>query len=303
MATALVVDDSKAEQLIAGALLQKKCGLDVAYAANGTEALTAIARRRPDLVVTDLQMPEMDGLALVESVREQFPVVPVILMTAHGSEDLAAEALRRGAAGYVPKRLLARELEGMVAAVLAAATAHGEKREVLASLTASSARFELENDIALIPPLIGYLQHQVVLVDLCDDTGVTRLGMALNEALSNAIHHGNLEVDSRLREQGMDVYLGLLEERRRTAPWSGRRVHVAATFSHAEAVFSIRDLGKGFDPRTLPDPTDPENLLRESGRGVTLMRMLMDEVRFSESGNEVTLVLRKTEAEDVSDGA
>lgn len=294
MATALVVDDSKAEQMVASALLTRKCGLTVVCADDGDQALARMAEQAPDLVLTDLQMPGMDGLALVEAVREQYPVVPVILMTAHGSEDLAAEAMRRGASGYVPKRLLARELEATVAAVLAAATAHGEQRQVLACLQDSLVSLEVGNDIALIQPLVGFLQHQAVLFGLCDETGVTRLGMALNEAISNAIHHGNLEVDSRLRAQGMEAYLALLEERRQTPPWSQRRVHVTARLDRSQAVFVVRDEGRGFDPTTLPDPKDPENLLRESGRGVTLMRMLMDEVRFNAAGNEVTLVSRRS---------
>lgn len=293
MPTALVVDDSRVDQLVAGGLLEKKCGMAVTFASNGQQALEMLAKSHPDVLLTDLQMPEMDGLELVEAVREQHPAVPVILMTAYGSEELAAEALRRGAAGYVPKRLLPKELEPTVSAVLAAAAAHGEQHQVLACVAELRHSLVLENDVALVQPLVAFLQRQVSLLSLCDETGVTRVGMALNEALSNAIHHGNLEVSSKLRESSVADYLRLLEERRHLPPWSARRTHVTATLTPAEAVFVVRDEGKGFDPSTLPDPKDPENLLKSSGRGVTLMRMFMDEVRFNATGNETTLVLRR----------
>ena len=72
-----------------------------------------------------------------------------------------------------------------------------------------------------------------------------------------------------------------------------RRIHVLVTLSPSEARFVIRDEGPGFDPESVPDPTDPANLERESGRGLLLMRTFMDEVRFNQAGNEVTLIKRR----------
>ena len=121
MATALVVDDAAVDQRIAGRLLEKDAGLEVLYASDGVEALAAIKEREPDLVVTDMLMPNMDGLELVDRIRADHPGVPVILMTAYGSEEIAAEALQRGAASYVPKSSLAEHLPRAVVHVLAAA--------------------------------------------------------------------------------------------------------------------------------------------------------------------------------------
>ena len=78
------------------------------YVHDGREALAAIQRDPPDLVLTDLQMPEMNGLELVVAIRTTYPAIPVILMTAHGSEEIAMEALQKGAASFVPKKNLAQ---------------------------------------------------------------------------------------------------------------------------------------------------------------------------------------------------
>ena len=65
-------------------------------------------------------------------------------------------------------------------------------------------------------------------------------------------------------------------------------MHLA--ISRATGTFTVRDEGPGFDPSKLPDPTDPANLEKISGRGLLLMRTFMDEVRFNATGNEVTMV-------------
>ena len=105
----LVVDDSPVDRRLAGGILEKS-HYQAAYAGNGVEALAALEHQLPSVVLTDLQMPEMDGLELVEAIRNKYPLVPVILMTAHGSETIAIQALQRGAASYVPKKDLATDL-------------------------------------------------------------------------------------------------------------------------------------------------------------------------------------------------
>ena len=93
-ATALVVDDTAVDRVLAGRLLRGLAGLRVLQAANGRAALDVLRDERPAVVLTDLQMPEMDGLELVEALRCKYPDIPVILMTGVGSEEIAMAALR-----------------------------------------------------------------------------------------------------------------------------------------------------------------------------------------------------------------
>lgn len=291
MAKVLVVDDSPMDRHLAGSLLEEQANLTAVYAEDGREALEVLRKEAPDLVLTDLQMPEMNGLQLVEAVRRHFAFVPVILMTAHGSEDIAVQALRTGAASYVPKRNLARDLVDTVERVLAISRATRNQQLVLDCLAESESRFVLPNDPAYLGPLIGHLQDQMSQLKICDSGVLIRVGTALHEVLVNAVEHGNLELSSTLRE-GSDrtAYLKLTEERRQQSPYRARRVYVTARFSHKRVVYVVRDEGRGFDPATLPDPTDPANLERTTGRGLLLIRTFMDEVTFNASGNEVTMV-------------
>src|SRR5439155_15236894 len=99
------------------------------------EALDLLKKERPEAVLTDMQMPDMDGLALVQEIRVKYPLTPVILMTAHGSEDVAVKALQLGAASYVPKRDLAKDLRETVASVLEASQAKRGHHRLMGYLT------------------------------------------------------------------------------------------------------------------------------------------------------------------------
>jgi CheY-like chemotaxis protein len=298
MPTILVVDDSAVDRRRATKLLEKESGLKVREATNGLEALELLKESLPDLVLTDMQMPEMDGLQLVEEIRSRHPGVPVILMTAHGSEELAVQALQKGATSYVPKRNLARDLPETIESVLGVAKANQSEKRLLECLLQTESTFVLENDASLIPALIGHLENNLTRMRLCDENGLIRVAVALREALINAIHHGNLEVASKLREQDEKQYYQLVEERREQEPYQDRRVHILARESPHEAVYVIRDEGPGFDPSTLPDPTDPANMEKVSGRGLLLIRTFMDEVQHNKSGNELTMIKRRDQGGD-----
>src|SRR5262249_21513697 len=157
--------------------------------------------------------------------------------------------------------------------------------------------FVLDNDTALVYPLVDHCQRLVTRMKLCDETGRIRVGIALEEALLNALYHGNLELSAdELREARSGLMTGgasLIDQRRQKAPYSARRIFFNVSVSPSEASFIIRDEGPGFNPGDVPDPTDPANLERESGRGLLLMRSFMDDVQYSPSGNQVTLVKRR----------
>jgi CheY-like chemotaxis protein len=285
----LVVDDSPIDRRLASGLLSR-AGFTTRVAANGHEALASLARERTELVVTDLAMPEMDGLELVEAVRATHPDVPVILMTAVGSEDIAVRALQRGAASYVPKRDLARSLAETVRAI---ASVRERGDSPISARTLSSTRWELRNDLAEIAPVVGILEDRLARSGVEDETARIQVSVALREAIVNAMLHGNLGLSSELKEADPGAYDALMEQRRRTPPFSERRVLVTVTDSASDVAYVVSDEGPGFDPSLLPDPTDPTHIERISGRGLFLIRTFMDEVVHSDGGRTITMVKRR----------
>lgn len=285
----LIVDDNEVDRELAVRCLQAITGLEVLEADDGEQALEQIEHAAPDVVVTDLRMPKLDGLALVEQTTERFPTVPVILMTARGSEKIAAKALLAGAASYVPKADLVELLAETVQQVLGVSQARTEQTEVIRFRTSSEASFELDNDPALITPLVALLQDDLQRADFADEQIRSRVATALHEALSNAMIHGNLEVSSELRKDGTDPFRQLIDQRRHAEPWASRRVWCRVQQSQERVRYVIRDEGPGFDRSLCPDPTAPESLLQAQGRGLFLIYAFMDEVEHNESGNEVRL--------------
>jgi CheY-like chemotaxis protein/anti-sigma regulatory factor (Ser/Thr protein kinase) len=292
--TVLVVDDAAMDRHLAGAIVQKMEGWQPTYASNGKEALESLQNQTPDVVLTDMLMPEMDGLELVRAIRAKHPLVPVILMTAHGSEDLAIQALRNGAASYVPKKCLARDLADTLEGVLAASQRDRREQLILDCVIHHETHYQLENDISVVAPMVGHLEHQLERMRLCEPSGLVLVGVALHEALTNAILHGNLGLSSELRETDEKQYYQQGADRRAQPPWCERHVFVSASLTPQEAVIVVRDEGEGFDPEILPDPTDPANLGRVYGRGLLLIQTFMDRVEHNDRGNQITMVKRRS---------
>ncbi len=292
-AIVLIVADSPVDRRLASAIVARRSGLRPITAAGGEDALDMIARRAPSVVVTDLQMPGMNGLELVEEIRNHYPGLPVALMTAYGSEDIAIQALRAGAANYVPQKALDTEPVLTLDTVLTLAAFDGRRKRLLRCVETCRSSYRLDNDPELISPLIAVLQEDLSGLGICDNNSRTRVGVALQEALSNAMYHGNLEVSSDLRQEDERLFYAEADTRRRMAPYRNRVIHVTADLDREAATYRICDEGPGFDTAVLDAPFDPESLMRVGGRGMILIRSFMDEVKHNGRGNEITLIKRK----------
>lgn len=284
----LVVDDSAIDRRLAGALV-KKAELEATFAVDGREALERIRAERPSIVLTDLHMPNMNGLELTEAIRKAHPSLPVVLMTAHGSEEIAMLALRTGAASFVPKRKLADDLASTLRAILELSKEAQDRASSHDPLERGEVRFELDSDPRGLPDVVGQLEADLSRLGWWDETGVLQVGVALREAIVNAMIHGNLEVSSQLLDGGGSDFADLAARRRAEAPYKDRRVLVVARYAETHVAYTVTDQGPGFDPSCLPDPTDLANLERVHGRGLMLIRMFMDEVEHNDRGNEVRM--------------
>jgi len=284
-------------------LLKKEPGWTVEVAEHGLAAMEKIGQAVPDVVLTDLQMPQMDGLDLVATVHADYPGLPVILMTAHGSETLAVEALKSGAASYVPKSQLADILRSTVREVLALTAANRSHERLIESLTSTEFCFSLENDASLIDAVVDMIQQMLSGVGLCEPSQRLQLGVVLDQALRNAMYHGNLELSVEQMQQACEELIQgrgarVIEERRRQVPYCRRKIAVNVRISPDEARFTVCDEGPGFDVAAVLAQDHCGALEGTAGRGLLLMRTFMDEVTFNERGNEVTMTRRKQNHRD-----
>ena len=158
--------------------------------------------------------------------------------------------------------------------------------------------FEMDNDPMAIPPIIEKLMADLAQRGWDDDLAQMRLSLALQEALSNALYHGNLEVSSSLMNDSTDPFYQLAERRRLVQPYSNRMIQLVAKHEDNRVLYIIEDQGPGFDFTKLPDPTHDENIERFNGRGLFLIRNVMDEVTFHAPGNRIQMVMYKPPALD-----
>jgi DNA-binding NtrC family response regulator len=113
----LIVDDEDGMRRLLGRVLSRE-GYETTTVARGAEALQQVAREHYDLVVTDIKMPEMDGLQLLDELKEYDPSLPIIVMTAYGTVENAVQALRSGAYDYIAKPFETDEIKLTVAKAL-----------------------------------------------------------------------------------------------------------------------------------------------------------------------------------------
>jgi serine/threonine-protein kinase RsbW len=132
---------------------------------------------------------------------------------------------------------------------------------------ASDLIFELPNDLATIQEAVDFVMSRCSSCEERSQRLRLNLRVGLTEALTNAVLYGNEQDPSK-------------------------RVRVEVAVDDATITARVTDQGPGFDPRSLPDPTALPHLTEPRGRGIFLMRQLLDEVRFNDRGNSVTLVLR-----------
>jgi len=150
MGKVLVVDDEQGMREFLTVLLEKQ-GHRVTAAADGERALQLVAEQPPDLVISDLRMPNVDGIGLLAGIRKQHPELPVILITAYASSDSAIQAMRLGADDYITKPFRIEEIRLVVEKALARPRAKQQDR---ASQTAVLEEPQLTGIIGRSPKMI-----------------------------------------------------------------------------------------------------------------------------------------------------
>lgn len=293
MAKVLVVEKPNAASSIREILAAGR-RMSSVHAAQADEVQDRLSAEDFEILLVDIDgIP--DSREWLEAVREQQPDLPIVLVSADSPHTSGTvKALILGAASFVPRNRMSRDLALTVERVVALCCPE-ETAPVGTLLRQTRHDYRLGNDRKEIVPVVRHLATEFDRFEICRRADRVRVSVAIEEALVNAIVHGNLEIPSELRERGDDAYETGIATRRGQPPYQERRVHVWAALTDEKATVVIRDEGPGFDPADVPDPTDPENLAKPHGRGLLLMRAFMDEVTYNDAGNEVTLVKQRVE--------
>jgi CheY-like chemotaxis protein len=295
MPNILLVEDSPTQAMQMKVLLES-ANHCVVCCDDGTSALEHLASGKNEIVVTDLELPVMNGLDLVKQMSVDFPHIPTILVTSHGSERLAAEALRTGAAAYVPKVMLGELLLSTVEDVLGVLRTDRSYSQLIDCTIENRLVFELPNDPRLTTNAINLVMQICSGMQLLTGSDSYRVGTALQHAMSNALYRGNLELrfDQYRHTLPEEVELEnpspAVADRLSHSPYKDRKIHFDARLMRDVIRFVVRDEGRGFDTPKSSPKQDPQLLSASRGRGLVLIYNAMDKVSFNGPGNEITMI-------------
>ncbi len=289
--TILVVDD---EEIIRITIQKKlsRIGFNVISFEKGEDLLYYLknADHKADLIITDIKLRKMDGIELLRRINSMDEPIPVLIISGHGNVEDAIRALRYGASDYIRKPFDINDLTSSVRTIL--------KRKFEKKLSDNLAKYkqyektvlEIPNDGDLINTISFNFTKDLVSAGLFNYTTSENISLSLQEAISNAMFHGNFEIDSSLRDKGgMKEFNNEIENRKLLSPYKDRIVKITYELTPDYVFYEIEDQGPGFDYRTLPDPRDPENFFKNSGRGLLIIRIHMDEVSWHERGNIIRM--------------
>ena len=258
------------------------------------EARSRLDQGPVDLILCEADLGDGEWRDLVCAVSSRQMTTPVIIVSSQMTVESAAQAVREGAEGVLVKGGDASEWFFPLECAIDRATSRSTRLAAENSLTQLTQKFVLNNEKGHIPSLVNLLVENCNRFGLLDDRDRMRIQVALEEALLNSVVHGNLEVSSRLRELEGDLFEQAIAERKVIEPYRSRRVTLIANYTYDEARFTIRDEGPGFDVTKVRNPTEDDAIALASGRGILLMRSFMDEVEYSNKGNEVSMVKRRS---------
>lgn len=287
------MDDAPDTRTILKALATRR-GFDVIEAADGKEGLELALSKRPDLILLDIRMPNMDGLTALSEIREEDPNVSVVIISAESDEETLEEALSLGAANFVHKPFDAEEVTFVLDRIYGAIEEESSIQDVLTLVSRRATEISFPSDASMLSKIVAYLGRELINNYPGYDIAITDVKLALYEALANALEHGNLEITFDEKTEAMEEPGGILEliaKRLADTRLGSRKIHVGVDYTEESVAYAIRDEGPGFDPQKMINkPVADTSALH--GRGITLIRHYMDEVSWNETGNEIRLAMR-----------
>jgi YesN/AraC family two-component response regulator len=283
----LIVDDEQENLRYLKETLEMQ-GYEIFAADNGKKGFDYFQQEKPDLVITDIQMPEMNGLELLQKIRKENSEVIVIMVTAFGSEQYALKALELKANNYLKKPFHNVELCNLVKKYDLAIKDKTREKDIPGFYLSKAFVMQFGNDIGLVSfvadPLMQETGDRIA--------GKERLGVHLGlvELIYNAIEHGNLAINydetTKIVQEEGSTY-SLIEERMKNPEYANRKVTIEFRMTDRYCQWIIHDQGDGFDWKSMPtfDRNNPLSL--EHGRGIYLSKLQFDEMEYLGKGNIV----------------
>jgi DNA-binding response OmpR family regulator len=283
----LVADDQELMRTILVRFIQR-AGYDVITAQNGEEAIELYKLEHPALVISDIQMPKMNGLTLLKEIKRIDDKAFVILISGFGSEEVLLQALRGGAINFFKKPFKVEEVVDVLHQVLRHRETIHFPELATATLMAEEKQFEFTPSDINILPIINQITLNIAAI--LPEAEIINVRIGIEEMINNAIEHGCLGIGCEEKNAALHsgTFNELINDKMKKLLARPRKIFVTSRLTADGLSIIIRDEGDGFDWRSIP-ALSTENLLHFNGRGIFLTKIFFDAVKYNAQGNEVTL--------------
>lgn len=260
----LIIDDAEEIRLSLSQIVEQ---LDVTpmTASNGLEALTLVQSEKIDLIITDLMMPEMDGLQFIVQSRKLNPRIPIAVISGYADIKNATFALTRGAFNFITKPFTIKEVENVIRKGL-------RLRELSLGTDRLLKTIRNRTDITipsfthLLPSVSFYVLKECQWRGIDNENLLNNISVCIDETLTNALTHGN--------EGNPD-----------------KTIAITLQFDTEKFTFTIQDEGNGFDVKEFDRQLKQNAIDIPNKRGLFIVEYLADKISFNDKGNEVTATI------------
>lgn len=282
----LVVEDDQASRSYLEVILRKE-NLNFRSADNGKDGLEIFKEYIPDIVLSDINMAQMNGLELLENIKRIKPETIVIMLTAFNSEDYVVEAMKLGANNYLKKPVLKNNLISLLRKYSSVLHSRKSAKKIQGFIKRHNFSLDFKSNIEIIPSIVNYLITEVE--GVFPEEVLLDIKLGLGELLLNAVEHGNLDISFIEKSHAVqnDQLQQLYYERLGDPEFYRRKVFIDFSMTPEYSEWVITDEGDGFDPDSIPNPISEDGILRLHGRGIFICKFQFDELEYLENGNKV----------------
>jgi CheY-like chemotaxis protein/anti-sigma regulatory factor (Ser/Thr protein kinase) len=260
----LIIDDDEKIRKVLSEIVEK-LGLLPLTAKNGVEALHLLKYEKIDLIITDLVMPEMDGLKFIVEARSLTPGIPIAVISGYGDVKNATFALTHGAFNFITKPFTIDDVENVIRKGLRLRELSLGTERLLDNIR-NHTEISIPSYLHLIPSVAHYIIKECQWRGVESENLLNNISVCADEMLTNALIHGN---ESNPEKQ----------------------ITVKLHFDPEAFTVTVKDEGKGFEVESFLHQLRDDELDIPAKRGLFIVNYLMDKISFNEKGNEITATM------------
>lgn len=260
----LIIDDAEEIRTSLSAIVEQ-LGLIPLTAGNGLEALQLLQSERVDLIITDLMMPQMDGLQFIVQSRSLNPRIPIAVISAYGDVKNATFALTRGAFNFITKPFSIKEVESIIKKGLRLRDLALGTDRLLKNIR-NRTEIIIPSYPHLIPSVTYYILKECQWRGIDNENLLNNISVCTDEILTNALVHGNKAS-------------------------AHKKVSITLSFDTEKFSLTVQDEGDGFGAREYTRELKKNELDIPAKRGLFIVEYLTDMISFNDRGNEITITM------------